>query len=70
MSQTIMSIRYLVLDGDKLAILTDQAKLASPSVCACAIHHSGGVLVPEAPVTIQIQTVSMSFACVNIVISF
>ena len=47
--------------------MTDQAKLAGPGVCAGAIHHGGGVLVPEAPVTIEIQTVSMSFAGVNIV---
>ena len=55
---------YLVLDRDKLSVLADQAELAGPSVCAGAIHHSGGVLVPEAPVAVEVQTVSMSFKVV------
>ena len=60
----VFAFVYLVLDRDKLSVLAGQAQLVSPSVSAGAIHHSGGGLVPEAPVTVEIQTVSMSFKVV------
>ena len=60
----VFALVYLVLDRDKLSVLAGQAQLVSPSVSAGAIHHSGGGLVPEAPVTVEIQTVSMSFKVV------
>ena len=48
---------HLIRCSHKPPLPTDQAELAGPSVCAGAIHHGGGGLIPEAPVTIQIQTV-------------
>ena len=60
----VIAFVYLVLDRDKLSVLAGQAQLAGPRVSAGAIHHSGGVLVPEAPVAVEVQTVSMSFKVV------
>ena len=60
----------LILYRDKLPVLTDKSELAGPGIRTGAVHHGGGVLVPETPMAVELQTVAMSFAVVKNVDSF
>ena len=51
----------LILYRDKLPVLTDKSELTGPG---------SGVLVPETPMAVEVQTVAMSFAVVKNVDSF